>query len=91
VRPYLSSAGALSIADDRLASEELQCPAVRRQVAVVRALADQLERVPASEAASLRTQLLEELARLRSRYFEAPEEPSTTWPPPESGTFSVRR
>lgn len=72
MKAYLPSVRALDAPDDALLREELRCLAARQQAAVVRALADQLDRVsPGQAAVNLREQLAEELARLGCRILEA--------------------
>ncbi|HEX8795167.1 MAG TPA: hypothetical protein VF765_29670 [Polyangiaceae bacterium] len=69
----LPSLRALGAADDRLLDEELCLLATRRQIAVVRALADELERcVQGSHLLeTLRAQFVEELSRLGCSTLEA--------------------
>jgi hypothetical protein len=58
--------------DDTLLASELRLAHLRSQVAVVRTIADQVEQLArARDAESLRTQLVEEMARLGCRLLEA--------------------
>ncbi len=63
---HLPSVLALTSEDDALLSVELVALSARRQVAIVRTIADQLEKLLAESAAcgALRDQLVEEVARL---------------------------
>lgn len=89
---HLPSVDALEAADDALLRAELEQLSVRRQVAVVRALADELDRLGPASADCLRPQFVEELARLGCRVLETaaaladgtnregPQRPSGVWP-----------
>jgi hypothetical protein len=69
----LPSLRALGAADDRLLDEELCLLATRRQIAVVRTIADELERCVQGNGLieTLRAQFIEELSRLGCRTLEA--------------------
>jgi len=69
----LPSLRALDADDERLLDEELRLLATRRQIAVVRAIADELERCAhgGSILETLREQFIEELSRLGCRSLEA--------------------
>ena len=69
----LPSLRALHAVDDRLLDQELRLLTTRRQIAVVRAIADELERClhGGSVLESLRAQFIEELSRLGCRSLEA--------------------
>jgi len=69
----LPSLRALHAVDDRLLDQELRLLTTRRQIAVVRAIADELERClqGGSVFESLRAQFVEELSRLGCRSLEA--------------------
>jgi len=69
----LPSLRALGANDDRLLDEELRLLATRRQIAVVRAVADELERCVQGGGLfeSLRAQFIEELSKLGCRSLEA--------------------
>jgi hypothetical protein len=73
---HLPSLRALRSSDERLLAEELRVVATKRQIAVVRTLADELERclVRAGAAPALQEQLVQELARLGCRSLEAAAE-----------------
>jgi hypothetical protein len=76
--------------DDRLAAE-LRVARLRSQVAVVRALADQIEHFARSHnAEGLTEQLAEEMARLGYRLFEAAASLTRAPSPPESGVVDRR-
>ena len=68
----LPSLRALDADDDRLLDQELGLLATRRQIAVVRAIADELERCAqgGSVLETLRAQFIEELSRLGCRSLE---------------------
>jgi hypothetical protein len=86
----LPSVRALLSLDERLLTEELHLVATRRQIAVVRAIADELERCVATDPVvrALQEQLVHELAKLGCRSLEAAaalaEEENTA---PPSGVF----
>jgi hypothetical protein len=64
---------ALRASDDRLFAEELRLVVTNRQVAIVRTLADELERCLVRDGAAmpaLQEQLVQELARLGCRSLE---------------------
>jgi hypothetical protein len=68
---HLPSLRALQTSDDERLREELYLLAVREQVAVVRAFADELERLTSrGRTRALYEQLVEELARLGCRILE---------------------
>ena len=69
----LPSLRALDADDDRLLDEELRLLSTRRQIAVVRAIADELERrvQGGSLLETLREQFIDELSRLGCRSLEA--------------------
>ncbi len=58
---------------------------VRSQAAVVRALLDELDRAAAGDSL-VGEQIIEELARLGCRIWEAASEMTSAMPAPESGT-----
>ena len=72
VLQHLPSLRALRASDDRLLAEELRLVATKRQIAIVRTLADELERrlVHGGAAAALQGQLVQELARLGCHSIE---------------------
>ena len=72
VQQHLPSLRALRAGDERLLAEELRLVATRQQIAVVRTLADELERSleRGSPARALQEQLVQELARLGCRSLE---------------------
>jgi hypothetical protein len=88
---HLPSIDALVGPDDRLLGEQLRWLAIREQAAVVRALSDHLECLgPGQPDDSLRAQLVEELARLGCRIFEAAAALAGVTPPaPQSGVLPV--
>ena len=63
---HLPSFRALAARDEQLLTDELQLLAFKRQIAVVRALADEVERclLRGGESEHLREQLAQELAHL---------------------------
>jgi len=69
----LPSLSALHADDGRLLDQELRLLATRRQIAVVRAIADELERCVRGSGVleTLREQFIEELSRLGCRSLEA--------------------
>ena len=74
---HLRSLWALRASDDRLFAEELRLVVTNRQVAIVRTLADELERCLVRDGAAmpaLQEQLVQELARLGCRSLEAAAE-----------------
>jgi hypothetical protein len=71
---HVPSLFALSSHDDRVLANELRAAAVRQQVALVRALADEVERgtlATCVDGQALREQLAYELARLGCQTLEA--------------------
>lgn len=72
VLQHLPSLRALRASDERLLEDELRLVATKQQIAVVRTLADELERclVHGGAAADLQEQLVQELARLGCRSVE---------------------
>jgi hypothetical protein len=72
VQQHLPSLRALRAGDERLLAEPLCVVATRQQIAVVRTLADELERCLGRGGAALAVQgqLVEELARLGCRSIE---------------------
>jgi hypothetical protein len=71
VKTHLPSLRALQTSDDEQLHEEFSLLAVREQVAIVRALADELERLTAQGRMRGRCeQFVEELARLGCRILE---------------------
>ena len=76
----LPSRTALRDRDDRAAAEELRLVATKRQVAIVRTLADELERCLArgGPGKTVREQLVYELARLGRGSLEAAAAMSST-------------
>jgi 2-keto-3-deoxy-6-phosphogluconate aldolase len=72
VLQHLPSLRALRASDERLLEDELRLVATKQQIAVVRTLADELERclVHGGAATALQEQLVQELARLGCRSIE---------------------
>lgn len=72
VQQHLPSLRALRAGDERLLAEKLRVVATKQQIAVVRTLADELERCLGRGGAALAVQgqLVEELARLGCRSIE---------------------
>jgi hypothetical protein len=69
---HIPSLAVLESGDDDLLKAELRFARLREQVAVVRNLADRIEQlVRPANAGSLSDQLIEEMARLGCRLFEA--------------------
>jgi hypothetical protein len=89
---HLPSVLALTSENNELLSAELRILAARRQIAVVRTIADQLESVLANSATfgGLRDQLVEEVARLAYRSLEAASE-MVRQAPEQSGVYPVLR
>ena len=89
---HLPSIRALDTTDDGLLSQELRYLAVRRQVAVVRALVDRLDRLepPPGAGIGFSSELVEELARLGCTILETAASMSkATEPGPESGILPL--
>jgi hypothetical protein len=86
----LPSIAALQSNDDGRLTAELRIAELRGHLAVVRALADQLERlVRPGNTEGLHEQLVEEMARLGCRIFEAAAA-LTKSHPEDSGVFARR-
>jgi hypothetical protein len=66
--PHIPSLATLESDDERRLAEELRLARLRSQAAVVRAIADQVERLSREE---LGAQLIEEMARLGCHLLEA--------------------
>jgi hypothetical protein len=88
VKTHLPSLRALQTSDDEQLHEEFSLLAVREQVAIVRALADELERLTAQGRMRGRCeQFVEELARLGCRILETAATASQTTEPTTSMGF----
>ena len=84
----IPSLAALESKDDRRLVAELRLVGLRSQVAIVRTLADEVERLSREAEAHEQTeQLLEEMARLGSRLLEAAAAFGGTPHVEESGVF----
>lgn len=87
-RPIPSFA-ALGSDDDSWLEAELRLGRLRSQVAVIRALADHVERLSRVEGADgVGDQLIEEMARLGYRLIEAAGTMAGSQPPEDSGVFA---
>jgi|HubBroStandDraft_5_1064220.scaffolds.fasta_scaffold150277_2 hypothetical protein len=83
MKTHLPSLRALQSSDDQPLREELSLLAVREQVAVVRAFADEVERLTfGGRMCGPYEQLVEELARLGCRILETAATASRTVEPP---------
>jgi hypothetical protein len=70
--PHIPSVAALESSDDGRLAAELRLVGLRSQAAVVRTLADNVERLSReAQAEGLARQLIEEMARLGSRLLDA--------------------
>jgi len=86
---HIPSLAALESNDDLRLAAELRLARVRSQVAVVRAIADQVEYLSrAGEAAALGDQLIEEMARLGCRLVETAGSLAGSPRCEESGVFA---
>lgn len=89
--PTIPSLRALTASDHRILSEERRIATTRRQIALVRTVADELERcllqrVAGPRTEGIRQQLLEELVRLANRALQIA---GGTEPVEESGVHPV--
>jgi hypothetical protein len=92
VKTHLPTLRALQTSGDERLREELCLLAVREQVAVVRAFADELERLTSQGSVrGLCEQLVEELARLGCRILEAAATASRVEHATPTGTRPMRQ
>lgn len=89
---HLPSLAALESHDDDQLVAELRLARLRSQVAVVRAMVDQVEHVSrAKDAEGVRDQLIEEMTRLGCQLLKAAGSLAESRRPEESGIFARRR